>query len=237
MSAEETNQGSGNQSGGKQQSGNQGAKQAGTRIPTFTVELGDECNRNFMLSTPRITQPPLRGRWSRTNLYNRPDGIKGALNPGPVVGAMPDIPGMCLEVKCHPPANPQKADTVGTVRIYDPLKNDPALLKELNRIGSSSDAVMLKSSSEEWVGREEVTHELTADEMKSLLLEISRMVYGKPPSARPLSGCEVPTEKELANFGGREIYDPWNSSNSKPKYKEDIQDWEDRQSRLRAMSR
>ncbi len=185
-------------------------------IAPFTVEIGDR--KNSPLIRMNHLRLWLRGNWDKakygTTTYMPRDGIGEC-------GAMPVIPGIRLEV------NPR----AGTVKIFDPL-GDPAnkdLVEQIeNVLKGSADYVTIRE-----VGSEKVRawptaeHELDDDMMKSLLLEIARNVHG-PVEHRvftAMAGSRVPTVKELDDFPGDELYDPWSSNPDRPVYVKDAKVW------------
>jgi len=188
--------------------------------PPFQVEMGDDRGRVITFDHMRLR---LRGRWSRSMFVGR--------DLGSVLNKMPDIPG--LRIAIHP--------TRKSIRIYDPLEEDQARLKEINDAATTSESVMLKSVFAKFVHVPSVQHDdLDDDLLVSIMLEIAQKVYGPSPcmiqvQARPgRDGGKVPTKDEIkalqqsGALKGREIFDPWSNSNDKPKYCDQFKQWTDR---------
>ena len=182
-------------------------KAAGKFIAPFTVECADSRNRTIMLNS--IPLAPLRGRWSISS-YN---GKEGGQHPGTPLQSMPDVPGLHIEVR---PAEKK-------VRIYDPLEQNAALLAEINRVADQS--VSIKPSDGKFTPVEATVIDLNEDQIKTLMLEIARRVYGKYPEMRPVLGSKVPTEADLEGFAGDELFDPRSNSVDKPLHLKDYDAW------------
>jgi hypothetical protein len=200
--------------------GNQGTVQAketprgAPQIAPFTVECGDEGNRQIPLDMMRMW---LRGAWKSQNIK---------CDMGPEMRKMPDSPGIYLEVK------PRDS----TLRIFDPLSlpKNATLLQNLNK--AVEDITSVKTGTGRKLGPMlEVVHTLDEDQLKTVMLEISRKVYGPMPCMTAVQGT-VPTAQELKGYPGRELNDPWNSSQFKAKYVDQRKEFEDRFERMFLLS-
>ena len=190
--------------------GNENAQKPVVRVVApFTVELGDDNNRTITVDTLKLR---LRGHWKKGNFFNRKGGGRDI---GATMMQMPDLPGIRLAV------NPRE----GTVRIYDPLADDKELVEQANRVMDHAYAA------KQWGGKltfvEEVLTPLDPDQMKTLLLEISRSVHGKCPVMTVFQG-EVPKAEQLKEQPGRELYDMWSSNEDRPRYVDQVSAWKER---------
>lgn len=208
-SPESGNQGGSDAAGGSHQGGgsNQSGQRRGNRplnLPPFIVELGDDSNRTISLDTMRLR---LRGDFSLSKLHKRKQGGRDV---GQIMQQMPDIPGMRIMVDYHA----QKC------RIFDPLETPEYkdVLVRVNQVAQEATAV--KQSGGKFTPVEAVEHKLDKDKMKTLCLELVRLVEDK--QARVVAG-ELPTEEQLAAMPGRKLFDPWNNSPRKPKYEDDAE--------------
>lgn len=184
------------------------------RIAPFTVEVGDDSNRTITINTLTMR---LRGRYSLSNLFSRKDPSGKRMtgrNVGDVMTQMPDIPGIRLEV------DPGKS----SVRIYDPLEGDKDRCDEINRVLSS--AVSIGSSSITFVPEKTVT--LDKDQLKTLCIEVVQHV--RENSARVVSGS-LPSQSAVNRLPGKKLYDPWSSDHTKPRYEEDVPEWQEQMRR------
>ena len=164
----------------------------------FTIEFGDLYGRNQSINTFRITK--VRGRFSLADMHSRPEG---SYPVGDGMSAMPSVPGIHMEVDT----------TKKTARLYDPLSDEPALLRRVNAVMSDN------SIGKPNIGPdEESTLQLDDDTLKSLLYELIRKQ--ESGSIRMIAGS-LPKKEEVDAMPGFELNDPWNSSGYKPKYKKD----------------
>jgi hypothetical protein len=185
-------------------------KRNAPHIGAFIVELGDEGNRQIPIDMMRMW---LRGRWLQSNVK---------CDMGVEMRKMPDSPGIRLEVK------PRDS----TLRIFDPLAmpQNASLLANLNK--AVEEITSIKTGTGRKLGpMVEVTHKLDEHQLKTIMLEISRKVHGPMPCMFAVQG-NVPTVEELEHYPGRELNDPWNSSNNKAKFVDQRQAFEDRFERL-----
>jgi hypothetical protein len=177
-----------------------------TVIAPFTVECADNRSRTIQVTTLRQQFP---GRWDKSNVIGQ----------GVILGLLPPIiPGVRLTV------SPRDR----TVHIHDPLGDDPALCRIIEK--AQHEGQQIRNAFGSTVGKrvETRTQKLDEHETKTLLLEIARSVHTDNEDAVRfivIKGA-VPTEQELADFSGKELYDMMSNNPHKPKFKEDAEAWE-----------
>lgn len=210
----------GGNAGGNGNGGGRGGKTPIERLAPFAVEVGDDTNRQFMLTTIRMT---LRGSWSVASLHSRDNGRAGR-DLGGAMSRMPAIPGMNVIVE------PDKH----RIRIFDPLSlpANKDLLERINRIRDEASVIGPRSGSGKWCAVPEAIHDnLSDDVLKTFVLELVRMVGNS--QAKQVSG-KVPTLAELDGYSGRELYDLGSNSTRKPRYVDEVEGWQQRMERTGA---
>jgi hypothetical protein len=202
-------------SGDSTQQGQQQPQQRrAPNIPAFTVEFADLKNSGLMsIDTLRIREG-MRPAWTKSNFFRKGSGADIG-----DMARMPDIPGVRLTV------DPRKS----TLLIHDPLSDDKELCQQIKRVleGGEDYITMRIVGSENFRPTPDATHKLDDDELKTVMLEIARKTYA-PEDVRTMvavNGSHVPTEEELADFPGDELFDPWNSNEDKPRYVKDVKAW------------
>ena len=210
-----SNGGNQNQDKGRGQSG-QSSQSAVDSIAPFTVECGDDRNRG-MISFDAL-RLRLRGRWDKSKFYR----ANGARQIGELMSKMPDTPGIRLTVTRRSM----------TLRIFDPLEEDKALLDKVQK--AMDDVHAVKQSGRKIGAWPEAVHKLDEHQLKSVLLEISRKVHAPVDQACMFAvmGSTVPTLAQLENYPGRELYDPWSNSVDKPMFTDQLAEWSDRWERM-----
>lgn len=170
-------------------------------IKPFEVEFADQHCRNHSINTFKIR---VRGAWSVATMANRPEGARDI---GAKMSGVPATPGQRLAVI------PSKNLAI----IYDPLEDDPELMKRINqalrRAGAGSDR--------EPVPKTELT--CNPDTLKTLCVEL---LNKETNGDIIVTKNSIPTREQLAALEGDELHDPWNSNTRKPKYKKDVDAWE-----------
>lgn len=171
----------------------------------FTVEFGDEANRTQLV---KVLQQTVRGHFSLIKLKRR--------DAGRIMSNMPDIPGMQMIVK--PRASEaifidQLADNSELCSQIDAVKNHPEA-GPIRRDGKTMPSVL-----------HEVKHKLDPDRFKTLVYELAFLV--EEGLAKVIQG-DIPTKEQIDKLPGRELNDVMNSSALKPKYRDEVQAWEDK---------
>lgn len=171
-------------------------------LPSFTVEFGNVNNSDFHLSS--LQRKKVRGEWSVMNFHRRP---KGGRDIGSKMSAMPELPGQRLEVifRDH------------TIRIFDPLEDDPELLAKASRVGKKAGLV-----STAWKPVPEEHRVLNPDEMQTLVDELQRMLTNE--YVKLVSG-KMPSVEEMRQRQGRILYSPATRNAYKPKYQDEAHEW------------
>lgn len=173
----------------------------------FTIELvAPNCG-----SVPlNVFRRRLRSRWSITTLHSRKGGYRdiGKMN------AMPDIPGIRVTVHGD-----------GKVTIFDPLNEDTRKMDELKEqiVAVYNQASVAQMARVKTVDRSE--QKCDVDQLKTLLIELSNKVNGEPKYAEVTDG-ELPSMDAIEAMPGRQLHDPWNSNQRRPKYKDDVEAYE-----------
>lgn len=185
--------------------------------PMFTVEFGDDRNRGtFPIDVLKLR---VRGSWIKSHFTRE----KGSRSIGDQMSRMPDIPGIRMDV----------APAVGAMRLYDPLEEDT---RKMEAIRSAFDEIQgIKQVGAKIGPMQAVEHRLDIHQMKSLLAECAVKLKGRAGDDQytmTLIRGEVPTLEQLNAMPGRKLYDPWNSSNNKPKFEDQAEEFFDRWSRL-----
>lgn len=162
---------------------------------TFTIEFGNENNQMLAVS---VFKEKYRGWWRLSNLRS---------DVGSRITKMPNIPGqrMAVDIKNM------------KVEVFDPLEDDPALLAQIDAAMSHQD-LKLKSREGKLEPVPRVKKTVTPDQMVTLLMDLKRKLNR--------GYCEIvsgkfPSHEQIKSVRGREIYDPWNSSHYKPRYKDE----------------
>lgn len=177
------------------------------KVPAnFTVEFGDEKNRSFLLRTVRRE---VRGSFSLRKFYSNEGGGRAV---GNAMTRVPDIPGEFLCIKA----------SEGVAIFYDPWEDKPEDWTRLNNALSEALPARTKQGFGP-VPRQE--SKMSVDEMKTLVLEIFQMVEDK--QARVVKG-RMPDREAIDAMPGHELYDPMNSNARKPRYVEEVPEWERR---------
>ena len=170
----------------------------------FTVEFGDDCNSNFVISS--FAGQMIRGRWSLSVLFAR-DG--GGPDVGQAMSAMPEHPGLRLKI------SPQQ----GKALLYDPLEKDKKLLEKVSNVRKKA----MLTGNVETTFVPETPYTLDVDRMKTLCSQIADMQgWGKicgVPKGR------IPTAKEIDKMPGELLNDMGNSNRHKPIYAKDYDAW------------
>lgn len=189
-----------------------------------TVEFGDDFGRNIaIMSLVGIT---VRGEFSLSRMQLRKDQSKGRRN-GQFLGSKSPN----QEMQGLPQSIPGERMTLdfgnNQCTIFDPL-NEPeqadlvrrleTVLKRGLRIGSGAESKLDFEMPR--------VMKLDDDQMKTLLLELRQKVNNN--EAKIIDGA-LPDEKVIRDsFPGRELFDPrCMSIRRKPKYKEDLDAWEE----------
>jgi hypothetical protein len=180
---------------------------ADVRVHGFIVECAD--NRNSSTIPLDHMRLRLRGRWMRSLVQTQDIGE---------LAKMPDSPGIRLEMN----ARDRK------LRIFDPLATNPVLLDKISRAFNDIQAIKTNRKQAAWP---EAVYDLTQDQFKSILIEISKKVHGPEPMMIVVQG-EVPTVDEIKGMDGRELFDPWSNSPDKPTYVDQVEDWKNRWDQL-----
>lgn len=188
-----------------------GKKPETVSFDPFVVEFGDDSNRSVRVA---IVAMQLRGRFTRQNCYAK-DG--GGRPMGQAIQRMPDIPGQRLAMRPLP-----KKPGSSQVLIFDPLENDPALLREINQVMSAS--MIAKGAASTFIPRSEI--ELDPHQTKSLLLELNRQQ--KAGKICEVVDGHLPNEEEISLMPGQELYDTWSNNPRKPRFVKDVEEWEQR---------
>ena len=166
----------------------------------FTVEFGDANCRNFLFAPLRRK---VRGRFSIATLMSQEGGGQ---SPGNAISGMPAIPGMHLDVDC----------AANTYRLWDPLNNEGQETKELlSKIKTTMNRALLLGSDKDLKGVKESSGKLNDDELVTMVVHIKRMELAKSVSV--VRG-DLPSDKAIEEYTGRELNDLWNTSAHKPKY-------------------
>ena len=178
-----------------------GTRRRGKAAPprgAFVVELGDANNRTISIMTLKIR---LRGRYSASNMRRRDVGA---------MLQMPDIPGIHMGIDMGK----------RTVEIADPLREMPQLCAEITRHFESANIATGKVGP---ATKSCVVYDLSDHELKTLVREIAYKCERKPgPDARLRKG-RLPEADEIEALPGRFLSDPWNSSNERPKFEDEVQ--------------
>lgn len=196
--------------------GSGGPAESGRRQPTeyppirFVVECADIRNSSTIpLDHMRLR---LRGRW-----------VKSLVNASQDLGElskMPDSPGMYVEMLSRDLS----------LRIFDPLEHKPELMERLNK---AMDDIQAIKTGRRMRPVPEVAHILDPDTFKSLLLEIARKVHDTPERrCMELIKGDVPLVAQLQDYPGRELFDPWSNSQTKPTFVDQLGKWRDRWSKM-----
>lgn len=181
------------------------------RFKPFTIVFDNGTNGTMILPPPATGQR-MRMEWKRANHFNRTNrhGRPAAKNLGRLE-SMPDIPGMQLHVRPHP-------DKPGCVscEITDPLKDKPDLLEHVSSV--LADAAVIGSDAKRKAAPG-ASFDFDRDEGKTFLIALRQLVDQK--TAHVVSG-ECPTQDEIAELPGDEIYDPLSPLNGKRRYVRDV---------------
>ena len=200
----------------------QAAKSGGGK---FTIEFGDDFGRNFVLSS-LAGKIRVRGEWNPSRMYARkkPNGKPIEMRSfSTAMSGMPPIPGERMEVLIRD----------GRVRIFDPLaaEENADLRARIQKVMKNASVIQ---SDSEIRPQGERKFEIDADTMKTLVCEI---IHKQKAGECKLVSGSLPTEKELSDIAGDELFDPHSTMvTSKPRYKKDRVEWErslDSMSKLR----
>ncbi len=159
-----------------------------TMIQPFTVEFGDEANRDILISTLSAVY---RGAWKKSN-YFRQDKQTGE-HIGQDIGTanmIPDVPGQRMEFQ------PGKL----SVRIFDPLADNKELLDDFNRGRRRH-----RQTQETLEPMRESVETRDVNKFKTLVREIVGMVNNG--SATLVDG-KLPLIGDIDKMDGRYIVDP-----------------------------
>jgi len=166
----------------------------------FTVEFGDVNCRNFLFAPLR---QKVRGRFSISTLMSQEGGGQ---TPGNAIAGMPVIPGMHLDVDC----------SANTYRLWDPLNNEGQEAKDLlSKIKTIMNRALLLGSDKDLKGVNDASGKLSDDELVTMVVHIKRMELANSVSV--VRG-DLPSDKAIEEYTGRELNDPWNTSAHKPRY-------------------
>ena len=171
-------------------------------VAQFTVEFGTDKNNGFIIIRS-LDSLQVRGRWLK---HNVPGRLPSSM------GSMPDIPGSYLTVDAR--------NNKGV--IFDPWEDRADKWKEFNDSRSGYGEIFPNSAKYGPTARIELV--LPPDKLKTLLLELSRMLVGGMVTV--VEG-RFPSPSEIASVVGRELHDPA-SGFRKPKYQEDVEEWYDK---------
>lgn len=178
-----------------------------TKVQSFTVELGDE--RNRQINVPMLHET-FRGAYSVANLRGQDIGSPAS--------SMPDIPGMQLTIDARN----------RRVIIRDPLKDNEALCSQIAGVLKKRGSYGLSKLT----GCDERTVAMDEHEMKTLVRFVVKLL--DPPSGLPkakLVKGRVPTDEEVDQLPGEYLYDPGSETQHGPKFEKDAQQWFDRVNR------
>ena len=162
------------------------------------LEFGDAYGRNFSVNALRIRK--VRGRFSVADIMGRPGG---GPQLGDTMSRMPVIPGIHLEIDSGKKV----------ARFYDPLADDAGRVRTINEVIGETTMVGGTYGPEE-----EKVYDLDDDMLKTLLLE---MIRRRDAGAVTVIEGTLPDKDKIDKMVGHELFDPWNTSANKPKYKKD----------------
>lgn len=166
----------------------------------FVVELGDDNNRMISIMTLKLR---LRGTYDPANHRRRQVGA---------MAQMPVIPGIHIAVDY----------AKKTAAIADPL-SDPKNRDILREIGQVAEAANMAGAVKFGPAKKACTvHQLDAHQFKTLVRELAYKVGKKSPPDAVLRKGRLPEDDEIAAMDGRFLNDPWNTSNEKPKYEDQV---------------
>ena len=171
---------------------------------TVVLEFGDVHNRTITLNTLKLR---VRGSFSIRSLAARPEGMRDV---GTAMARMPEIPGQRIALDLR-----RKR-----YRIFDPLSKNKDLLDQINAVVKASPALVRGA---DYKACDTIDGELNDDQWKTLIGELMRKE--KSNSVSVLEG-KLPTEAEFEKMPGRRLNDPWNSSPRKPKYHDEMEEYQ-----------
>jgi hypothetical protein len=177
-------------------------RQSAGSIAPFTVEFGDATSSgSFSIIT--LNRFKVRGRFRRDQIHAPMLGEK--------MSQMPDVPGIQMTVL------PREKKAVA----HDPLADDADLLAKAN--GVWNDSAMGRSpggGSKPWPDTE---FALDDDTLKTLCIELVRK---RGSGVLSVVRGALPTEQQIEDLPGGELYDPGNSNqHGHPRYAEDVPAW------------
>lgn len=176
---------------------NQGqqAQPKAAAVPAFAVEFANNRGR---VQFVRTLQRKFRGRWETADVIKRPGGARDGL--GDIQG-VPDIPGVVLRI------DPGR----GTITVYDPLEKNAKLRDDIKKaLNRNRTRGMLPIV-------EEATEEISADKLKTLVVELAAIHKNKHLNV--VEGS-FPGDKQIEALPGREFYDPGREDRA-PRYKDE----------------
>ena len=171
------------------------------RPGNFTVEFGNTKNTKFWLLS--VTRDKIEGSFSLSNT--------GGLPVSQNWRSMPDTPGQRVEVDFKNL----------TLRVHDPLADDPALMRAVNAAHAKAPI----RTRTEYEPRPEKLITLSSHKFKTQVREIVQ--YAEQNHFDVTNG-RLPTVDEIDAIDGRYLYDPLSESQAKPMFEEDVDDYHER---------
>lgn len=157
-----------------------------------------------------------RAKFSVPKLYA--DG--GAPSIGSLA-SMPDVRGTHIELSPN-----------GVCRIYDPHYGDEQFWKRVAEVYESRQAAFRDAVPVEFQGFEEVVERPTADVFKGYVYEVRKAVDA---DCMTVVEGTCPSYEQIDAMPGRLLNDPLFNSQTKPKYKDQVDDWKERLAKVGAL--